>query len=77
VQLPIDFRKRPFKPKYIDEETSTTCRWFIFGTFPDDRTVGIMGSDQQEVMTHVPLDVAQRLVFARNKFVDKVLELIK
>jgi len=73
MMLPIDFRNRPFKPKYIDEETRETSHWFIFGEHPDDGTVDIMDGTQNDVIVHVPADKAERICEARNRFVDALL----
>lgn len=74
MQLPIDFGKRPYKPKYIDEETLLLNRWFIFG----QRQRGLeplvdLSDGQGDVIIALPLEVAQRLIKARNDFVDAVL----
>lgn len=69
--IPIDYRKRPWKPKYLTEETLMLNRWMIFGTFPDD-TVGISdGTD--DIFDYVPKDVAERIIAARDAFC-KVIE---
>jgi hypothetical protein len=70
--LPVDYRKRPWRAKYLDEETPVLSRWIVFGEF-DDGTVGIsdMNSD---IFEHVPRDVAEQIIDARNAFVDVVLK---
>lgn len=67
TDLPIDYRKRPWKQKYIDEETPELNRWMIFGEYPDG-SVGI-SDGQIDIFTHVPRDKALLIVTARNAFV--------
>lgn len=71
--LPIDYRQRPFKAKYIDEETHMLSRWMIFGEHPDG-WVDIANSNGDDIFTHVPRDVAERMVDGRNDWVASVLE---
>jgi hypothetical protein len=70
--LPIDYRKRPWKTKYLDEETPVLNRWIIFGTYPDG-SVGI-NDGQEDILEWVPEPIAQDIVAARNLFVEKVLQ---
>lgn len=66
MQLPIDYRKAPFKRKYIDSETPVTNEWVVFGHH-DDGTVDISdGTD--DIFVHVPPDVAETLIEARRQF---------
>lgn len=67
MQLPIDYRTKPIKPKYLDCETEATAAWFIFGDYPDG-TVGVCDGDR-DIFKHIPRDVAERIVKARNEFV--------
>jgi hypothetical protein len=70
--LPVDYRKRPWRHKYLDEETPVLNRWFIFGTYPDG-TVGISDGDQ-DIFSYVPQPIAVEIVNARNTFVATVLK---
>ena len=74
MDIPIDARQRPIKAKYIDEETPMLRSWFVFGHH-DDGTVDI-ADGQQDVLTHVPREDADRIVTARNAFVSHVLSLL-
>lgn len=71
MQLPIDYRSRPIKTKYIDEETRMLSHWFIFGNHADG-SVDIMDGTCSDVFVQVPADAAERLIAARNEFVAKV-----
>jgi hypothetical protein len=73
MMLPIDYRLRPIKPKYLHDETESTASWFIFGEYPDG-TVGICDGDR-DIFEYVPRDVAERIVKARNDFVDTLVAL--
>lgn len=69
--LPIDFASRPWKPKYIQDETLATNKWMVFGTYPDG-SVGICDGDN-DILINVPPAAAERIVSARNAFVDVLL----
>lgn len=66
TMLPIDYRSKPLKPKYITEETPEFNSWMIFGEHPDGWVDISDGSN--DIMTHVPKDVADRIIAARNTF---------
>ena len=66
TSLPIDFRKEPWRVKYIDEETAVINCWFIFGTYPDG-SVGITDGTL-DIMEYVPRLAAEEIVAARNAF---------
>jgi hypothetical protein len=72
MRLPIDFRKAPFKSKYLDEETPATASWVVFGVHADS-TVDI-SDGQSDIITNVPKDVAKKIIDARNTFVNVVLD---
>lgn len=73
TSLPVDYNKRPWKGKYLTEETPVLNYWMIFGKFSDG-TVGISDSDQ-DIFEHVPENVAKEIVEARNTFCDKIEEI--
>ncbi len=64
--LPIDARKAPFKPKYLDEETRIMARWFEFGTHAEG-TVDISDSFG-DVIIATSTEKAWRIIKARNEF---------
>lgn len=71
MQLPIDYRSRPIKEKYLDFETPMFARWVIFGEY-DDGTVAITDPTGADVFTHVPKDVAEQIIHARDNFVSEI-----
>lgn len=68
--LPIDYRSRPWRVKYLTEETLCLNRWFTFGTFPDG-SVGICDGTN-DIMDYVPKEAADRICTARNAFCDVI-----
>jgi len=72
TSLPIDYRRRPWKAKYIDTECLATNRWCILGEYQDGTVSITDGTD--DIMEHVPKDVAQNIVDARNTFVDTLMK---
>jgi hypothetical protein len=92
MRCPIDLRetKLPIKPKYLDEETPEFARWTIFGWYPhpDHPTTelgwanhathvdihdGFRGAD---IMLHVPREMAEKIIAARDKFADEILTIL-
>lgn len=71
VQLPLNFANRPFKTKYIDEETPMFARWMAFGT-RSDGTTDICSGDT-DVFECVPRDIAERIIAARHDFIDVIM----
>lgn len=74
MQLPIDYRDKPFREKYLVFETPVLNGWIVFGQY-ENGTVGISDGDT-EIFSHVPLDIAERLVAARNVFCQTVLNVL-
>ena len=72
--LPIEYRRRPWKARYIDEETPVCNRWFIFGEYPDGTVTITDGT--ADILEYVPRAEAERIVEARNAFVDVLLGVI-
>lgn len=68
--LPVDYNKRPWRDKYLFDETSVLKYWFIMGTYPDG-TVGICDGDE-DIFSYVPLEVAQEIVKARKEFLEVI-----
>lgn len=66
TSLPVDYRKAPWRAKYITEETPVLNSWIIFGYY-DDGSVNISDANM-EIFSHVPKDVAERIIKARNAF---------
>ncbi len=66
--LPIDARKAPFKPKYLDEETRIMARWFEFGTRAEG-TVDISDNFGDVIIATSP-EKASRIIKARDEFCD-------
>ena len=71
MNLPLDYRKKIHKQKYLDEETPMFNRWFIFGEY-DDGTVCIVDGPT-DIFVRVPRDAAERIIAARDKFVEIIL----
>lgn len=71
MQIPIDVRKAPFKPKYLDEETYILNRWFVFGG-REDGTVDISYTNG-DIFIGVTPEKAERIIKARNEFCDAIL----
>lgn len=76
MMLPIDFRNRPFKPKYIEDETPMLSEWMTFGKHVEDGTTCIVGGNcgSDDIFEGVPLDVAERIVEARRVFVAAIMK---
>lgn len=72
MNLPIDMRNAPFKPKYVEDETPMLARWMVFGTY-DDGTVGI-SDGQEDIFVGVPPAAAESIVQARDVFVDAMMQ---
>ncbi len=75
MELPIDARRAPFKPKYLDEETRMLNRWMIFGHDPDDGTLQISDAND-DVFIGLTAEQAARIIIARDEFVQKILSII-
>ncbi len=74
TSLPIDYRSRPWRTKYLDEETPVINQWFIFGTYPDG-SVGI-SDGQEDIVEWIPRKLAEEIIEARNAFSVKFVEVI-
>ena len=70
-QIPIDYRDRPWRAKYVDME-GLFAPWFEFGV-SSDGTVDLASADG-DVFLHVPRDVAERLLKARDAFCAAILK---
>ncbi|MCK9361764.1 hypothetical protein M0Q28_06110 [Patescibacteria group bacterium] len=68
MQLPINFAHRPFRDKYIDEETREMAFWFEFGFNPKTGNVDI-ADHYGDVIVDVPIKIAMEIILARNQFV--------
>lgn len=66
MDLPLDYRNRPFKPKYLDTETLVTNSWFIFGRYEDGTVCVTDGTT--DIIDRIPLDAAKEIVNARETF---------
>jgi hypothetical protein len=75
MMLPIDARRAPFKPKYIEDETSMFNKWMQFGTDPGDGTHHVSDANN-DVIVGLTNQQAIRLVEARRIFVDEVLNIL-
>jgi hypothetical protein len=75
MQLPIEY-PAPQKDKYIEEETTVFNRWMIFGIHPETGNVDISDGDQ-DIITNVPKDRADKILEVRNMFVNTMLELLR
>lgn len=72
TDLPVDFSQKPWRPKYIEDETPMFQRWIIFGEWPDG-TVDV-SSANQDIVVRVPRAVAEQMIAARDAFVDVMVK---
>jgi hypothetical protein len=70
--LPMEY-PRPKKTKYVDEETTVFNRWMIFGEHPDGIHVDIHDGTE-DIITRIPREKAERLIAARNVFINTLLD---
>lgn len=75
MNLPIDARRAPFKEKYLDEETPMLARWIQHGRDPRDGTY-FVESSQADVFCGLSLDQANRIVRARERFVNQIISIV-
>ena len=68
TSVPLDYRNRPWRTKYILDEIFLLNTWFIFGTYPDG-TVDITDGNT-DILEYVPRDVAVEIVAKRKEFCD-------
>lgn len=73
TSLPVDYTKKPWRAKYLTEETSVLNYWFIFGERKDG-TVDVSDPDQ-DIFENVPIDVASKIIEARHKFCQTIEEI--
>ena len=71
TNLPVDYENRPWKSKYLTEETPVLNNWFIFGDPATQWTVDITDGTQ-DIFVNIPRDIAVRLVEARQAMVDEI-----
>lgn len=64
--IPIDYRRRPWRTKYILDETFLFNTWFIFGEYPDGSVCITDGN--ADIMEYVPRDVAEEIISKRDEF---------
>ena len=77
MQLPIDARDAPFKPKYIEDETPMLSRWTVFGRDASGRVFLIGGNNgNEDIFAGLLPEQADAMVEARNAFCDRVLEIL-
>lgn len=72
MQLPIDARNAPFKPKYIDEETPMLSFWFEFGK--GCLVGGNCGNE--DIFVNLSEEQVVAMVAARHTFCTQVLEIL-
>ena len=70
TDLPIDYRRSPWKEKYLFDETFVLNDWMIFGEF-EDGTVGISDASN-DIFEHVQREIALELIEARNEFTEVI-----
>lgn len=75
MKLPIEY-PRPWKHKYLDEETPMFARWFVFGTNQDKSRVCISDGNG-DIISGLPAEKADRLIESRDRFVDDMLAVLK
>ncbi len=66
--LPVDYEKRPWRWKYLFEETTVLNMWFKFGKY-ENGCVDISDING-DIFSHVPEDVADEIIKARNDFIE-------
>lgn len=71
MDLPIDARHAPYPSQQIDRNTPALNRWHIHGAWPND-AVDITDGHSEIILSLHRL-AAERIVNARNAFVDEVL----
>jgi hypothetical protein len=74
MQLPMEY-PLPMKTKYVDEETTATNRWMIFGEYGDLADSVDISDGTQDIITHIPRWRAETIIEARNVFVNILIEL--
>lgn len=75
MELPIDARRAPFKPKYIVEETSMFAHWFHFGNDPIDGTLQLMDATN-DVIIGLTKEQAEAIIRERDNFCESVLRIL-
>jgi len=75
MDLPLDARTRPFREKYIDEETPMFRRWMLFGV-EQDGTVHVCDGDGDSIISGLTVGEAMRITEARHIFVNTVLDVL-
>jgi hypothetical protein len=65
----------PMKVKYVDEETTATNRWMIFGEYGDPNDSVDISDGNQDIITRIPRWRAESIIQARQVFVDMLLAL--
>lgn len=74
MKLPIDFKTTPppIRAKYFEESEPVLAPWFIFGESDGGRIVDIATANFGDVFTSVPRHHADRLLKARDRFMDEI-----
>lgn len=67
MELPINYKNRPYRQKYLDEETPQINAWFIFGKH-DDGSVDI-ADRAGDIFVEVPPEIAEEIIEARRSFI--------
>lgn len=77
MQLPIDARNAPFKPKYIDEETPMLSFWTPFGKEADG-TICLIGGNcgNEDIFVGLRPEQAVAMVEVRRVFCESVLGIL-
>ena len=75
TSLPIDYKRRPWKSKYITEETPVLSEWFVFGENRETDECDISDGNE-DIFTGVPRDVADEIIAIRNKSCQEILAVI-
>lgn len=72
--LPIDYKRRPWKEKYLIDETHLFKGWFVFGTHENGNVD--LSDGTEDIFTDVPKDVAQELIEIRREFIDRIIKIM-
>jgi len=70
TQIPVDYKKAPWRPKYLFDETFILNSWLIFGEHTDG-TVDITDA-ANDIFENVPRSIAEEIIAARDTFLEVV-----
>ncbi|RUW56825.1 hypothetical protein [Mesorhizobium sp. M8A.F.Ca.ET.021.01.1.1] len=74
MQLPIDVSTAAIRAKYIEDETFLFNSWIVFGKRGD--LVDVSDRDANDIFIGCTQAQAERIVEARSRFINEILEII-